>query len=180
MKLHTRLFKSLFSITSISQFRFLGVGSTIIYVLSLTFLCILPVFILFLANLFNNSSQQLKNFQSYGLNPDQMQEFASSINGVLPIIFIVVYAAMYILFSGILFSGVSILSGIGLQVSKLLNKKLSYRHIWVMACYTITLPMVLITILFLLNVHIPYSFFFFWVLTFIILVLAITRIPAKK
>lgn len=179
MKLHIRFLKSLFSVKAISNYRLLGVGSTIIYVLSLTFICILPVLLVFLFNLFAED-KPLQNFQNYGLNPDQMQEFASSVNGVLPIIMIVIYLAMYILFSGILFSGVSVLSGIGLSLSKLFNKKLSYRHLWVMSCYSITLPVVLLTIIFLVNVHIPYSFFLFWVLTFIILARAIYKSPGKK
>jgi Protein of unknown function (DUF1189) len=181
MKLHIRFFKSLFSAKSISNFRLLGVGSTILYVLCLTFLCIFPVLIIFFVNILNNKSgQQLNNFQNYGLDPEQMQGFASSVDGVLPIILIVVYAAMYIIFSGILFSGVSILSGIGLPVSKTLKKKLTYRHLWVMCCYSITLPVVLLTILFVLNIHVPYSFFFFWILTFIILVVAVHRSPNKN
>jgi Protein of unknown function (DUF1189) len=180
MKLHIRFLKSLFSAKAILNYRLFGVGSTIIYVLSLTFICILPVLLVFLFNLFAAEDKPLQNFQNYGLNPDQMQEFASSVNGVLPIIMIVIYLAMYILFSGILFSGVSVLSGIGLSLSKLFNKKLSYRHLWVMSCYSITLPVVLLTIIFLMNVHIPYSFFLFWVLTFIILASAIYKSPGKK
>jgi hypothetical protein len=180
MKLHIRFLRSLFSTKAISNFRLLGVGSTIIYVLSLTFLCILPVLFIFLFNLFAAEGKPLQNFQNYGLNPRQMEDFASSVNGVLPIIIIVIYLAMYIIFSGILFSGVSVLSGIGLPLSKVFNKNLSYRHLWVMSCYSITLPVVLLTIIFLMNVHIPYSFFLFWVLTFIILAIAINKSPDKK
>jgi hypothetical protein len=180
MKLHIRFLKSLFSAKAISNFRVFGVGSTIIYVLSITFVCILPVLLLFIFNMFNKEDRPMDNFQNYGLNPEQMQDFASSVNGVFPIILIVVYAAMYILFSGLLFSGVSVLSGIGLSVSKILNKKLSYRHLWVMSCYSITLPVILLTIIFLMNVHIPYSFFLFWVLTFSILTAAIYKSPDKK
>lgn len=180
MKLHIRFLRSLFSAKSISNYRLFGVGSTIIYVLSLTFICILPVLVVFLFHLFAAGDKPLQNFQNYGLNQEQMQNFASSVNGVLPIIIIVIYLAMYIIFSGILFSGVSVLSGIGLPLSKVFNKKLSYRHLWVMSCYSITLPVVLLTIIFLMNVHIPYSFFLFWVLTFIILAIAIYKAPDKK
>ncbi|OOE09907.1 DUF1189 family protein [Fictibacillus arsenicus] len=180
MKLHIRFLRSLFSTKAISNFRLLGVGSTIIYVLSLTFLCILPVLFIFLFSLFAAEDKPLQNFQNYGLNPGQMQDFASSVNGVLPIIIVVIYLAMYIIFSGILFSGVSVLSGIGLPISKVFNKNLSYRHLWVMSCYSITLPVVLLTIIFLMNVHIPYSFFLFWGLTFIILAIAINKSPVKK
>jgi hypothetical protein len=180
MKLHIRFLRSLFSAKAISNFRLFGVGSTIIYVLSLTFICILPVLLVFFFKMFTAEDKPFQNFQNYGLNPGQMQDFASSVNGVLPIIIIVIYLAMYIIFSGILFSGVSVLSGIGLSLSKVFNKKISYRHLWVMSCYSITLPVVLLTIIFLMNVHIPYSFFLFWVLTFIILAIAINKSPDKK
>lgn len=180
MNLHNRFLKSLYSTKSISNFRLFGVGSTIIYVLSLTLVCILPVLLLFILNMINTKDRPMDNFQNFGLNPEQMQDFASSVNGVLPIILMVVYAAMYILFSGLLFSGISVLSGIGLSVSKIFNKKLSYRHLWVMSCYSITLPVVLLTIIFLMNVHIPHSFILFWVLTFIILAIAIYKSPDKK
>lgn len=179
MKLHIRFIKSLYSIKSISQFRFLGVGSTILYVLLLTLLCIFPVLIVFILSLMSDQ-QTLKNFENYGLNPDQMQEFASSLDGIFPIIVAVIYMVMYILFSGILFSGVSLIAGCAILVSKIIGKRLSYRHLWVISCYSITLPAVLLTILFTFNVHIPFSFFWFWLFSFIICVLAIKKIPAKK
>ncbi|MCM3716831.1 DUF1189 family protein [Fictibacillus phosphorivorans] len=180
MKLHIRFYRSLFSAKAISNFRLFGVGSTIIYVLSLTFLCILPVLLVFLFNPSSPEDKPLQNSQKYGLEPSQMQEFASSVDAVLPFIIIVIYIAMYILFSGILFSGTSILSGLGLFLSKALNKKLSYRHLWVMSCYSITLPVVLLTIVFVLNVHVSHSFFLFWILTFIIFATAIYKSPPKN
>jgi hypothetical protein len=179
MKLHIRFIKSLYSIKSIAQFRFLGVGSTILYVLLLTLLCILPVLIVFILSLMSDQ-QTLKNFGNYGLNPDQMQKFASSLDGIFPIIVAVIYMVMYILFSGILFSGVSLIAGCAIPVSNIVGKRLSYRHLWVISCYSITLPSVLLTILFTFNVHIPFSFFWFWLFSFIICVLAIKKITAKK
>ncbi|MFG6494165.1 DUF1189 family protein [Fictibacillus sp. UD] len=179
MKLHIRFVKSLFSIKSIAQFRLLGVGSTILYVLSLTLLCIVPVLIIFLLSLLSDN-KSLSNFESFGLNPDQMQNFASSLDGIFPIIVAVIYAVMYVLFSGILFSGVSILAGIAIPAAKILGRRLAYRHLWVISCYSITLPSVLITILFTLNIHVPHSFIWFWLLSFIICILAITKTPSKK
>lgn len=179
MKLHIRFVKSLYSIKSIAQFRLLGVGSTILYVLSLTLLCIVPVLIIFLLSLLSGN-QSLSNFESFGLNPDQMQNFASSLDGIFPIIVAVIYAVMYVLFSGVLFSGASILAVVAILATKIFGRKLTYRHLWVMSCYSITLPSVLLTILFTLNVQIPYSFIWFWLVSFIICTLAITKIPVKK
>jgi Protein of unknown function (DUF1189) len=179
MKLHIRFVKSLWSFKSIANFRFLGVGSTIMYVLLLTLLCMIPVFSLFLVSLMSKNNP-LNNFESYGLNPDQMQNFASTLDGVFPIIVAVIYIVMYVLFSGILFSGASILAAFVLPVAKLLKRRQSYRHLWVLSCYSITIPSVLLTVLFFVNVHIPYSFLWFWMLAFLICVLSITKIPRKK
>ncbi|WNB93518.1 DUF1189 family protein [Bacillus sp. NEB1478] len=181
MKLHKRFLKSLYSLNSISHFRLFGVGSTIMYVLLLTFICMIPMAFLFLINLFSNSKGQLlSNFHNYGLNQEQMQQFAESMSGIMPIVLVVIYFTLYILLSGILFSGVSVLSFVGLIFSKLGNKKLTYRHLWVISCYSITLPVVLLTIIFAFNVQIPYSFLWFWMISCIILVLSINNTPVKK
>jgi hypothetical protein len=181
MKLHKRFIKSLYSISSISHFRLFGVGSTIMYVLLLTFISMIPMVFLFLINLLSHSKgQTLDNFQNYGLNQEQMQQFAESMNGIMPIVLLVVYFILYILFAGILFSGISILSFAGLFFSKFGSKRLTYRHLWVISCYSITLPVVLLTIIFALNVQLPYSFLWFWVISCIILVLSIKNTPAKK
>ncbi|KZE68387.1 hypothetical protein AWM68_16035 [Fictibacillus phosphorivorans] len=179
MKLHIRFVKSLYSFTSIAQLRLVGVGSTILYVLLLTLLCIAPVLIVFLLTLFSDK-QPLSNFDSFGLNPDQMQNFASSLDGIFPIIVAVIYVVMYVLFSGLLFTGSSILAGIAIPAAKFFGKRLSYRHLWVMSCYSITLPSVLLTILFTLNVQIPYSFIWFWLISLVICILAISKTPSKK
>ncbi|MFE1243903.1 DUF1189 family protein [Fictibacillus sp. NPDC058756] len=179
MKLHIRFIKSLYSIKSIASFRFQGVGSTILYVLLLTLLCMLPVFILFLINLISDK-QPLNNFENFGLNPDQMQNFASTLDGIFPIIIAVIYLVMYVLFSGILFSGASILAGLSIPITKIFGKRLPYRHLWVLSCYSITLPTVLLTILFMMDLHIPDSFMWFWMLAFFICILAITKTPKKK
>ncbi len=179
MKLHIRFVKSLWSFKSIASFRFLGVGSTIMYVLLLTLLCMIPVFSIFLVGLVSKN-QPLNNFESFGLNPDQMQNFASTLDGIFPIIIAVIYVVMYVLFSGILFSGASILAALAIPLAQLLKRKQSYRHLWVLSCYSITIPSVLLTVLFFLNVHIPYSFLWFWMLAFLICALSIAKIPRKK
>lgn len=179
MKLHIRFAKSLWSFKSIASFRFLGVGSTIMYVLLLTLLCMIPVFSLFLASLLSENNP-LNNFENFGLNPDQMQNFASTLDGIFPIIIAVIYVVMYVLFSGILFSGASVLAAIAIPVAKLLKRKQSYRHLWVLSCYSITIPSVLLTFLFFVNIHISYSFLWFWMLAFLICVISITKIPRKK
>ncbi|MBY6035478.1 DUF1189 domain-containing protein [Fictibacillus nanhaiensis] len=179
MNLHIRLLKSLYSTAAISHFRFLGVGSTILYILALAFLSMIPVVTLFVLNL-NQRNTSMDNFQNYGLDPEQMKEFALSMEGILPIVLMVVYLAMYILLAGSLFSGISVLAGLGLPFSKILKKKLTYKHLWVMSCYSITLPVFLLTILFVLNVHLPFSFLLFWIVSSLILLLAIKHIPVKK
>ncbi len=179
MRLHNRLIKSLYSVQSIARFRYLGVGSTILYVLMLTLLCMLPVFVLFLYNLVSENDS-MRNFESFGLNPDQMQNFASTLDGIFPIIIAVIYIVMYVLFSGILFSGASLLAGVLNLITKILGKRISYRHLWVLSCYSITFPSVVLTILFMINLHIPNSFFWFWIVAFLVSVLAITKTPQKK
>jgi hypothetical protein len=179
MKLHKRFFRSLYSMSSMSHFRLFGVGSTILYVLLLTFLCMLPIAILFLLNLYSSQgTESLNNFQTYGLDQDQMQHFANSMNGVMPILLVVVYLSMYILFSGILFSGISVIAAIGLPISS--KKNLNYRHLWVICCYTITLPVVLLTLLIAFNVQLPHSFLMFWLLTFLIFTVSILNTPVRK
>jgi hypothetical protein len=42
------------------------------------------------------------------------------------------------------------------------------------------LPVVLLTLLFLFNLKIPYSFTLFWIFTAVLFVAAIIQIPAKK
>jgi hypothetical protein len=180
MKLHKRFIKSLYSIKSLSSFRFLGVGSTILYVLFLTFLSMLPIGILFIVRFLGDDHSSIQDFGSYGIDQEQMHQFVSSMDGILPIILFVIYIAMYVLLSGLLFTGITVLSGLGLLIVNGLQKRTSYKHLWVMASYSFTLPVVLLTLLFLFNLKIPYSFTLFWIFTAVLFVAAITQIPAKK
>jgi hypothetical protein len=178
MKFYKRFIKSFYSPKSISSFRFLGVGSTIVYVLILTFLSMLPMVLLFFGDVSGNLN--LLDSQSYGVDQKHMKQFISSTSGVLPILLIVIYIAIYVLLAGILFFGISILSWIGLFLSMGIPKKIHYKQLWVMGSYSITLPVVLFTTFFLADVKTSYSFLFFWVLTTLIFCLAIWKIPSKK
>ncbi|RIW31040.1 DUF1189 domain-containing protein [Bacillus salacetis] len=117
-----------------------------------------------------------------GLHADNtdISSFLSSLDSYKGIILAVFLAILYLLSAGITFIKVSIFALIGRLYANVLNRKLAYRHSWRITAYSVTLSTIFFTIMEGLNTFIPASFFLDWIVTSIVLYLAVKEIPQSE
>jgi hypothetical protein len=107
-------------------------------------------------------------------------DIVDTVDGMKGIIIPVISIFMFLVSSAVSFIEVSILAWIGLLLKNLAGRSISYRHLWRMAAYSVTLPTVFFTIMSALNTPVPNSFYINWFVEIIILFLAIKEIPNQK
>ncbi|KMM53075.1 hypothetical protein ACH95_21900 [Bacillus glycinifermentans] len=78
------------------------------------------------------------------------------------------------------FINVSVLAVIGLFIRNSLRKKLSYKQLWVMSAYSITLATVFFIIMDSLQAVVPSQQLLYWFVNFVMLFLAVKETPAKQ
>jgi hypothetical protein len=111
---------------------------------------------------------------------DDLTEFVDTFLSLLPIFITLMIIASYILSAGIKFIEISIIAFFGLSFSRLLNKELPYRRLWLLGAYSITLAVTFLTIMSLLNITVIYSYFVYWFVSLTMLYLALREIPQKR
>ncbi|HEY9577833.1 MAG TPA: DUF1189 domain-containing protein [Pseudobacillus sp.] len=95
---------------------------------------------------------------------------------ILPVLFI-----LYYLFTSCLgFIKVSIFAAIGMLFRKLTGRKLFYRQSWRLAAYAMTPAIILFTLLRLAGITLTSSFLIDWLMTALMLFLAVRFIPLPK
>lgn len=114
------------------------------------------------------------------LTKEDFIEIVDAVDGMKGIIIPVISIFMFLVSSAVSFIEVSILAWIGLLLKNLAGRSISYRHLWRMAAYSVTLPTVFFTIMSALNTPVPNSFYINWFVEIIILFLAIKEIPKEK
>jgi hypothetical protein len=114
------------------------------------------------------------------LTKDDFIDVVDTVDGMKGIIIPVMSTLMFLFSSAINFIEVSILAWFGLVLKSLSGRSISYRHLWRMAAYSVTLPTVFFTIMSALNTTVPNSFIINWFVEIIILYLALKEIPNEK
>ena len=114
------------------------------------------------------------------LTKDDFTDIVDKVDGMKGIIIPVMSTFMFLFSSAINFIEISILAWIGLALKNLAGRSISYRHLWRMAAYSVTLPTVFFTIMTAINTTVPNSIVINWFVQIIILFLAIKEIPNQK
>ncbi|PAE43975.1 DUF1189 domain-containing protein [Bacillus sp. 7884-1] len=114
------------------------------------------------------------------LTKDDFIDLVDTVDGMKGIIIPVIASLIFLFSSAINFIEVSILALFGLALKNLAGRSISYRHLWRMAAYSVTLPTVFFTIMSAINTPVPNSFMINWFVEIIILYLAIKEIPKEK
>jgi hypothetical protein len=117
-----------------------------------------------------------------GLNADNddLSRFLSSLESLKGIILTIFIAIMYLLSAAMTFIKVSLFAIICLLFANVLNRKIPYRQTWRISAYGVTLSTIFFTIMEMLNTFIPASFFLDWMVTSVVLYLAVKEIPQLK
>ena len=114
------------------------------------------------------------------LTKENFIEIIDKVDGLKGIIIPVMSLFIFLFSSAASFIEVSILAWIGLALKSLAGRSISYRHLWRMAAYSVTLPTVFFTIMAAINTSVPNSFIINWFVEIIILFLAIKEITKEK
>ncbi|MFB3165917.1 DUF1189 domain-containing protein [Neobacillus sp. 179-C4.2 HS] len=114
------------------------------------------------------------------LTKEDFIDIVDTVDGMKGIIIPVISIFMFLVSSAVSFIEVSILAWIGLLLKNLAGRSISYRHLWRMAAYSVTLPTVFFTIMSALNTPVPNSFYINWFVEILILFLAIKEIPNEN
>lgn len=116
------------------------------------------------------------------LTKDEISQFIDSATQLLPI-FIPVYLIIFYIFStGLKFVEITFLSLIGYLMKRSAPISLTYRHIWILSAYTVTLPTVLSMIIDILRI--PFltaaNFFLYWLIAITMLFVVYKKLPTPK
>ncbi|MFP7297618.1 DUF1189 domain-containing protein [Neobacillus niacini] len=114
------------------------------------------------------------------LTKEDFIDLVDTVDGMKGIIIPVMSTFIFLFSSAVNFIEVSILALFGLALKNLAQRNISYRHLWRMAAYSVTLPTVFFTIMTAINTPVPNSFMINWFVEIIILFLAIKEIPKEK
>lgn len=176
--------KSLYSLKSISLFRFQKIEKTISYLFVLSFLVSLPSFILFLVMLLSNfqggSNSTIFGEAFYGVDESQIIEMQETMSGMIPVFIFLSILFIYLAVAMLEFTSVSLIAALGLIFKKILGRKLNYKQLWPMSAYSVTLPSVLIGLSALFPFSLPMPYLLYSFLSILILFLAIRKVPIPK
>ncbi|MBD1378904.1 DUF1189 domain-containing protein [Metabacillus arenae] len=114
------------------------------------------------------------------ITKENIIDYLAQINGILPIIIVVISFFMYIASSAFKFIEIFMLAFIGLVIKNLLQKKGNFKQIWTIAAYSVTLATFFFTIMESIGANVPSALFVNWFVHFMMVYLAINEIPSTK
>jgi Protein of unknown function (DUF1189) len=125
-------------------------------------------------------------YYSYSTFPDMkitdkdVHSFIETMQSLLPVFIPLSFLLIYLFASASKFIGICILAFFGLILRSTLDKKLQYRHTWIMSAYAVTLSTVFFTVMEALQAVVPYAPFIHWFVSIAVLFLAIKEVPSAK
>ncbi len=128
----------------------------------------------------NGVAQESIGYQDFGLDLTKQEavDLISSISGLLPLIIGIIVALLYLFFTAGKFIGVTVLALLGLMFRKSAGvPNLTFKHCWVIAAFTVTMPTVLFSIIDALHIPVPFQFGIYWVIAIVMLFQVFRNIP---
>ncbi|MCX8001483.1 DUF1189 domain-containing protein [Anoxybacillus mongoliensis] len=107
-------------------------------------------------------------------------EFTHTLQSLLPIVISLSFFVLYFFTCTSKFLYVTVLAFIGLIFRGTLNKRGSYRHMWSLSAYSITLATIFFTIMDALQIVVPYAVALDWFVSVTILFVSIKELPSVK
>ncbi|WP_059171149.1 DUF1189 domain-containing protein [Bacillus sp. FJAT-27445] len=107
-------------------------------------------------------------------------DFFSTMEGATYIILPIAFIFIYLVSSAMKFIEVSFLALMGLILKNIGGRRLNYGHLWRMAAYSVTISTIFFTIMEAIKTPVPSGFLINWLVSAIVLYLAINETPAPK
>lgn len=127
----------------------------------------------------NGTSESIRygELGSLDLTKAELEGLTETIVDLLPLIITIIIIILFIVLTTLKYIGIFLLSLFGLIVRSKIGLTLSYKQVWVLSAYAITLPTVFFAVTNSLNIYIPYSLTLYWLVAFIMLYLIFKEIP---
>ncbi|MCQ6266236.1 DUF1189 domain-containing protein [Fictibacillus sp. WQ 8-8] len=114
------------------------------------------------------------------LTKKDINSWTNTLFDLLPVLIPLLFLFIYVFTVALKFIGVTVLAVIGLVLQNISHRKLSYRQLWIMSAYAVTLPTVFFAIMKLLHTDVPFSFLIYWAVASVFLHLSIKETPQPK
>lgn len=111
---------------------------------------------------------------------EDVYEFARTLQSLLPIVIALSFLVLYFFTCMSKFLYVTVLAFIGLIFRGTLNKRGTYRHMWSISAYSITLATIFFTVMETLQIVVPYAVALDWFVSITILFVSIKELPSIK
>lgn len=128
----------------------------------------------------NSQNFPYSALQGMEIENKDIDQFLTSMRGVLWIIIPIAFIILYLFTAAIGFIKVSIFAGIGVLIAGTLNRRLHYRQSWRIAAHVITLPTIFFLIMDTLKTVVPGGLLINWIICLIFLYMSIHEIPKPK
>jgi hypothetical protein len=122
-------------------------------------------------------------YESFGavtLTKEDVSMFADQLSEIAPIAIPIMIIIAYLFFTALKFIGVTVLALIGLIVRNIAKRNLSYRQLWMLSAYAVTIPTIFFAIIDLLEIIVPFSLALYWFVAILVLYLVVKKVPASK
>jgi len=120
------------------------------------------------------------NFSSMTFTKQDVSELTQNLDNLLPIFIPLLIFVVYLFQTGLKFIGITVLATIGLLLKSLAGRKASYKQLWVLSVYSVTIPTLFFTIMALVKTTVPFGFLLYWFVAIMLLYLTIKEIPLPK
>ncbi|MFC0296975.1 DUF1189 domain-containing protein [Geobacillus jurassicus] len=119
-------------------------------------------------------------FPNMKITDQDVRTFIADLQSLLPVLIPLFGLVLYVLACAGKFISVCIFAFFGLILAGVLDKKLRYRHTWVMSAYAITLSTVFFTVMETVQAVVPYGALIHWFVSLVVLFLAVKEVPSAK
>ncbi|TLS36296.1 DUF1189 domain-containing protein [Pseudalkalibacillus caeni] len=123
---------------------------------------------------------QYSTFGNISMTKDELLDLSKNIEGLLPVLIPIILVIAYIFQTGLKFIGISVLASIGLIFKNTMQRNLTYKQLWVLSAYAVTLPTIFFAIMGLLRITVSLDFLLYWFVAIMMLYLIIKEVPKPK
>lgn len=122
------------------------------------------------------------SYQEFGVNvsKQEIENFYNTLDDLSFLIIAIVLAGFYLFNTALKFIGIFALSVIALLLKRKTADHLTYKHLWVLSAYAVTLPTILIELLEGSGIFIPFSFVVYWIIAVVMMNLVLKHVPAPR
>ncbi|MBP3041838.1 DUF1189 domain-containing protein [Bacillaceae bacterium Marseille-Q3522] len=128
----------------------------------------------------NGIVQPYFTYDFFQINKNNLTEITGNLDSFLWILIPFISLVSILFSSAFKFIEVTFLALLGMLIINPIRRKASYRQLWRMSAYSITLPAVFFMIMDALQTKVPNGLYIYWTVAFIILLLSIKELPPSR